>query len=461
MSKGLILWRLWAGLSVALAALLYVKMSTDGQDKSMFLPGETSYGHYQIEMVCNACHAGSYTDADAMQQACMDCHGEELERVEDSHPRSKFTDPRNADRIKKLDGRYCVTCHVEHRPEITLSMGLTVAGDICFHCHSNIAEDRPTHNDLEFEGCASAGCHNFHDNRALYEDFLLKHADDGSLLAAAVLPGRNLIAIVKTLDSYPVDEYPITGLNVKQADAPADKQAHPEEMGTVTANWSLSAHANAGVNCSACHVSTPGNWANKPDQSVCKSCHADEVKGFVGGRHGMRLAQGLSPMRPEMAHAKMSEQSHGKELGCSSCHAPHDYDTRYAAVEACLSCHADEHSLAYKHSKHYELWLTERESDAPPGSGVSCSTCHMPRLEMTRGSISDAVLVNHNQNDTLRPNEKMIRPVCMQCHGLSFSIDALADRSLVENNFSGQPAVHIRSVEMALENQFRDQNRRN
>jgi hypothetical protein len=44
----------------------------------------------------------------------------------------------------------------------------------------------------------------------------------------------------------------------------------------------------------------------------------------------------------------------------------------------------------------------------------------------------------------------MIRPVCLQCHSLDFSIDALADKALIENNFSGKPSVHIPSIDWAL-----------
>jgi hypothetical protein len=58
------------------------------------------------------------------------------------------------------------------------------------------------------------------------------------------------------------------------------------------------------------------------------------------------------------------------------------------------------------------------------------------------------IIAEHNQNDNLRPNEKMLRSVCMQCHGLGFSIDALADRELVEKNFSEKPDVHIESLDM-------------
>jgi hypothetical protein len=70
----------------------------------------------------------------------------------------------------------------------------------------------------------------------------------------------------------------------------------------------------------------------------------------------------------------------------------------------------------------------------------------LPRIEKGK----DEIFVNHNQNDVLRPNEKMIRPVCLQCHSLDFSIDALADKALIENNFSGKPSVHIPSIDWAL-----------
>lgn len=43
----------------------------------------------------------------------------------------------------------------------------------------------------------------------------------------------------------------------------------------------------------------------------------------------------------------------------------------------------------------------------------------------------------------------MIREVCMNCHGLGFSIDALADPKLIANNFQGRPSQHIKSIQMA------------
>jgi hypothetical protein len=163
----------------------------------------------------------------------------------------------------------------------------------------------------------------------------------------------------------------------------------------------------------------------------------------------MTPAQARLPFKADAAH---------RELSCNSCHGAHRYDTQQAAAQACLQCHADDHSLAYEGSEHAQLWQRETQRELPAGSGVSCASCHLPRqahvyedYELTQ------TYVQHNQNDTLRPNEKMIRPVCMSCHGLGFSIDALADKELVQRNFAGQPARHVPSIEMAMQRQRRPQ----
>lgn len=81
---------------------------------------------------------------------------------------------------------------------------------------------------------------------------------------------------------------------------------------------------------------------------------------------------------------------------------------------------------------------------------MTCATCHLPRVEHRDLEFDiKRTLVQHNQNDTLRPNEKMLRPVCLSCHGLQFSIDALADTALIQRNFRGVPMAHVQSLEMA------------
>ena len=87
-------------------------------------------------------------------------------------------------------------------------------------------------------------------------------------------------------------------------------------------------------------------------------------------------------------------------------------------------------------------------SGLPKNSGVSCATCHLPR-EIHKNDGKKIITTQHNQNDNLRPNEKMLRSVCMYCHGLGFSIDALADTRLVNTNFVGKPSRHVQSLDMA------------
>ena len=85
----------------------------------------------------------------------------------------------------------------------------------------------------------------------------------------------------------------------------------------------------------------------------------------------------------------------------------------------------------------------------PGGSGVSCATCHMPIVETRDDDGTRAKFVTHNQNDNLRPNDKMVRSVCASCHGLQFTLDSLADRALIGANFKGHPAVRVESIDWA------------
>jgi hypothetical protein len=456
MSRTVLLWLIWTALTVpvglyALATIVY------GGNRSFLLIGKTTSGHHQIELACDTCHTSIFGDAEVLQDACMKCHGADLKAADDSHPKSKFTDPRNADRVEVLDARYCVTCHQEHRPGITRAMGVTLPNDYCFLCHHDIAEDRPSHAGLAFNTCASAGCHRFHDNRALYQDFLLKHTNEpahfGSQLAT-------LVDFLKEKEGAIVVAKPLT---TEAADAPAE---HLSDA-TVVADWVRDRHAQTGVNCSGCHTtkSEPERWIAKPGLDQCKSCHAHQATTFTEGKHGMRLREGLvvsndgplglfrqtglSPMTPAQARLPMKAKAHDTALSCNTCHSAHKYDRAAASVEACAGCHDDAHTKAYFVSPHYELLKREAEGELPRGSGVSCATCHMPAI-MTRGEDgAKAFFVTHNQNDNLRPNEKMVRSVCGQCHGLQFTLDALADPALVANNFKGTPTVHIPTIEWA------------
>lgn len=448
-------WLIWGGITLAIGGYLTFGMlrSDTGLHpllapaRSLLMPGGTTHGHYQIELACESCHTRPFASAEDFQAACESCHGDALKEAVDKHPLSKFTDPRNAPLLSRIDATRCVTCHAEHRPEITTAMGVTQPVDLCRHCHADIAKERPSHAGMGFETCSSGGCHNFHDNQALYEDFLLKHLNQPEHHAGDRRPEFDFLELGTMLPSYPSERYPVTELGTGDIDAPAGHLGPAQ----VTEDWLASSHARAGVNCSACHqpiveeVETA--WTDHPDQRACAGCHEFQVEGFVTGLHGMRIAAGLGPMEVANARLPMQESAHGKAIGCTSCHGAHGFETAKATADACLGCHADEHSLAWRESPHGRLsQATGKDAD----DAVTCATCHMPRVRR-RDSAFDLswTAVQHNQSDTLHPNEKMIRPVCLGCHGLGFAIDALADPELVRNNFTGKPARHIPSLDMA------------
>jgi len=415
-------WHYGLLLTLAVGSLAAYNLSV--ADKSLFISGEPTHGHHQIELACTSCHADGFAGEEAIQQSCMNCHAEELELADDSHPRKKFLDPRNAQLLETLDARQCVSCHTEHKQEITREMGVTLAGDFCFHCHSDIAEERSSHQDMGFETCASAGCHNYHDNGTLYEDFLVAHVGQPDLLEDAKLPART--AMRSWLQGNP-DKQPLL---LEQADLKTKSNT-----AEITSAWALSAHAQADVNCTNCHADGKMQFSSVEILEQCADCHSQQKESFTQGKHGMRLssklpesfAEQVGAMSPHLARVPMQADASG-ELNCVSCHGAHEVDVQFAAVEACLSCHSDGHSLAYKESPHFNTWK------ASPEEGVSCASCHLPRE--THG---EQIVVNHNQNHNLRPNEKML-PVCLNCHGAEFSLAAMADKKLISQNFKHKPA---------------------
>lgn len=264
-------------LLLSLMGSAYLVFNLEAADKSVFLPGQTSHGHYQIELACNACHSEAFAGEDGLQQACMNCHGDELKVADDSHPKSKFTNPRNAERVAKLNARLCVACHVEHKPAITGAMGVTVPTDVCYLCHEDIAEDRPSHAGMGFETCAAAGCHNFHDNRGLYEDFLAKHLDEAAVLSSPRLIPHSQPKLYTQQAGYPLAQYPYRAITLDKLDA-------PDGMNNIifAQDWLATSHAQAGVNCSACHGdANKPDWIEKPTHAVCKRCHESQVKALL------------------------------------------------------------------------------------------------------------------------------------------------------------------------------------
>ena len=296
-------------------------------------------------------------------------------------------------------------------------------------CHQDIAEKRPSHQELTFETCHK--CHHYHDNTALNETFLAQNLHQAHTFDTFKIPKRNF------LDFYRENpKFPITPLTLKNHDAPAGGYSMRGK------DWEGSSHANAGVNCMPCHTQpdTEHTWVDSADYRVCEDCHTLEVAGFLKGKHGIRLAKELSPMTTTQARSDMKPVH--KSLHCMSCHEAHGFNTtaRDIGVESCLACHDDTHSRAYKKSPHYTSWTAE----TPESAIVSCATCHFPR----RLIADKRILVEHNPNFNLHPNQKMLKDVCMICHGLGYSLDALADSLLVRNNFLKAPTQHLKILDM-------------
>lgn len=470
------LWAIWfiatAGIAAAYAGWTFI-----GGDRSTMVIGETTSAHHQFEVSCDSCHAADFF-ADGkkvikkMNKTCIKCHKDELKISNDSHPVKKFLDPRNADRLQDVDARYCTACHMEHRPELTRENAVTLPLDFCKSCHEEIEKERPSHKGYGFETCATAGCHNYHDNRALYEDFLVKHAKGPDLFDEPILKETVAFRSPKTYK-------PKKLLTKEDALAPEQYLADTNAVD----EWAASPHAKSGVNCAGCHAPKlkkkkaldikliTEKWIEKPTRKSCVKCHRNETESFSWGKHGAREHPKLAKPRktpkwvPEELKTiffdeklpktlsvsegkiKSNPGAHHLEIGtCSACHGPHTSEKSTSGVEACATCHEDDHTKAYFQSAHYDLWKKEQAGTAPVASGVSCADCHMPKIE---NDDTGDMFTTHNQNAYFRPNEKMIRTVCLDCHGLKFSIDALADETLVNNNFQGKPTRHIESIDWA------------
>ena len=431
---------LWLLLTAAIGGYYYYVFQ-ESDDKSAILPGKTTHGHYQIELECSACHdqeleENIFTTAGVSNESCNKCHGDDLEEASDSHPVRKFKNPENAIYLKHVDAMQCISCHSEHNAKITGEMGVTIPADYCAHCHEVTLENLESHKSLPYNSCATTGCHNYHDNQMLAPGFLRKHyAEPENLETQAVQPTA---ALARWLAEGNTARAPLTPA---QADASAK---HSDRK--ITSSWHDSAHAAAGINCSDCHGEEE-KWVEKPDHTSCASCHGDEVEGFLKGKHGMRLSYpDLPPMTPAQARRPMKNSAAHKELSCSSCHDPHETNRQFAAQQACIQCHDDEHSRNYAGSPHAKLWELELTGKGSPGTGVSCATCHMPREK--NGKFFSP---NHNQNANLTPNDKMLKNVCMDCHGMQFAMDSMADRKLIDKNFIGRPSAHHAGIDMAAE----------
>ena len=219
----------------------------------------------------------------------------------------------------------------------------------------------------------------------------------------------------------------------------------PEQIQEINQQWANSIHSLNEVNCSSCHLNEETKaFISQPDQESCRSCHELPVETFLLGQHGIRTAEGLTPLTVEMARLPMKESALNQEVTCNSCHNVHSVNTFVAAVDSCLSCHNDTHSLNYKKkSKHFNLVTSAGVLPRPSNGTVTCSTCHLPRE--THGST---IHVNHNNTYNLLPRDRMVKDVCINCHGMEFAYNSIFDDELVTDNFSRSPTLKLETFDL-------------
>jgi hypothetical protein len=157
------------------------------ENQEVFLPGETSVGHYLFEASCNSCHEGFKP---VSNENCMRCH--EAELVQDAHGPKKFRDPRWAGELAKLEVLTCTTCHNEHVH--MFGRGVHLQPDLCMTCHEGIIQgDLKSHDGFTADGCWTAGCHNYHDHRSISTGFLRQNLDRPPMLPVQELPDRRVL----------------------------------------------------------------------------------------------------------------------------------------------------------------------------------------------------------------------------------------------------------------------------
>ncbi|ELS02392.1 Cytochrome c552 [Xenococcus sp. PCC 7305] len=215
------------------------------------------------------------------------------------------------------------------------------------------------------------------------------------------------------------------------------------QLDEITQLWQTSAHALTEVNCSSCHQNAETKQLIvRPTQESCRSCHEYTVETFLLGKHGIRTLEGLSPLTPAMAHLPMKESAQDLQMSCNTCHDVHSVNTSQAAVDSCLVCHNDPHSLNYKSSPHAQI-VELTSLPRPNQDAVTCATCHLPREK-----VGSAILVNHNNTYVLKPRDRMVKDVCMNCHGVEHSYNSIFDDQLVESNFAGPPTQKMQTFQL-------------
>lgn len=188
---------------VVLSILLTAAFALERQE--IFLPGETSEGHFLFEASCASCHEGFQP---VSNETCMRCH--EAEMAEDVHGAKKFQDPRWAAYRENIDVLTCTACHNEHVH--MFGRGVHLQPDLCMVCHEELTVTQlKSHEGFEADGCWTAGCHNFHDHRTISTGFLRQNMGEPAMLPVQKLPDRAVMTELKTAPQPNLKQEFLTG----------------------------------------------------------------------------------------------------------------------------------------------------------------------------------------------------------------------------------------------------------
>lgn len=225
--------------------------------------------------------------------------------------------------------------------------------------------------------------------------------------------------------------------------------ATEQEIEEIVSLWQPSVHALNDVNCASCHQNEESDeFVANPDHESCRSCHEQSVNTFLLGKHGVRLLEGESPLTPSIAQIPMKREAFDQQMTCNACHNVHSVNTMQAAVDSCLTCHNDTHSLNYENSKHAKAVFASQPLPRPGSASVTCATCHLPRIAHKSAEGIPMAKVNHNNTYTLKPRNRMVGEVCMNCHGVEYGYNSIFDDELVEANFDRPPTLNHQTFDL-------------
>ncbi len=305
-------------------------------------------------------------------------------------PKSKFTDPRNADRVEILDARYCVTCHQEHRPGITQRDGRHAADRLLLPLPSRHRRGPAEPQGSGVRHLRLGGLPQLpRQPRALCRTSSIKHAgepdqlDDATRRAGRLAQGKG-----RRASRWP-SRSPAAATPTRRPRTPAMPRSSPTGRPTSTPTPASTARAATRPRTSrALDRSARNRDLQELPRQPGAHLHRRQARHAAARRHAGRATTGrfglftdaqLPPMTPAQARAAdEGRRRSDTALGCNTCHAAHATTASRAKVEACTGCHDDTHTKAYFASPHYELLKRETAGELPRGSGVSCATCHLP-----------------------------------------------------------------------------------